>query len=99
MGGRAPCGGAKAARKGTVTPLADALRQLELNGDLSHGGRWLTLSGDRFRVFVVESPRGGYFTWCDDSDEQAVIFFRDARAAIEGGLGRAAERRRWEQEV
>ncbi len=93
MGGCAPCGGAEAARKGTVTPFADVLRRLGLNGALSHGGRWLTLSGDRVRVFVVESPRGGYFTWCDDPDERAVIFLRDPRAAIEHGLGRAAERR------
>jgi len=93
MGGCAPCGGAEAARKGTVTPLADALRDLGLNGDLSHGGRWLTLWGDRFRVFVVASPQGGYFTWCDDPGERTVIFLRDPRAAIEHGLGRAAERR------
>ncbi len=99
MGGCAPCGGAEAAREGSDTPLANALRESGLTGDLLHGGRWLTLAGDRFRVFVVESWRGGYFTWCDDPDERAVIFFRDARAAIEGGLGRATEKRRREQEV
>jgi len=93
MGGCAPRFGAEAARKGTVTPLADALRELGLNGHISHGGRWLTLAGDRFRVFVVASPRGGYFTWCDDPAERAVLFRRDAREAIEHGLGRAAERR------
>ncbi len=93
MGGCASCGGAEAARKGTVTPLADALRDLGLNGHISLGGRWLTLAGDRCRVFVVESPRGGYFTWCDDPDERTVLFLRDARTAIECGLGRATERR------
>lgn len=61
-------------------------------GDLSHGGRWLTLPGDRFRVFVVESSRGGYFTWCDDPEERVVIHFRDAREAIEAGLRRAVEK-------
>ena len=94
MGGCAPCGGAEAAREGTVTPLADALLDLGLNGHLSHGGRWLTLAGDRFRVFVVASPRGGYFTWCDDPGERTVIFVRDARGAIQVGMERAAEERR-----
>ena len=93
MGGCAPCGGAEVAWKDTVTPLANALRELGLNGHISHGGRWLTLAGDRFRVFVVASSRGGYFTWCDDPGERTVIFLRDPRAAIEHGLGRAAERR------
>ena len=94
MGGCAPCGGAEAARKGADTPLADALRQLGLNGDISLEGRWLTLPGDRFRVFVVESSRGGFFTWCDDPAERAVIFCRDAREAIQVGLSRATEVRR-----
>ena len=70
------------------------MRELGLTGDLLHEGRWLTLSGDRFRVFVVASTRGGYFTWCDDPEECAVIFRRDAREAIEVGMGRAAEVRR-----
>ena len=70
--------------------LAAALRDSGLHGDLSHGGRWLTLAGDRFRVFVVESARGGYFTWCDYPAERTVVFHRDARAAIEAGLRRAA---------
>ena len=101
MGGCAPRFGAEAARKGTVTPLADALRDLGLNGHISHGGRWLTLAGDRFRVFVVESSRGGFLTWCDDPGERAVIFVRDAREAIELGLSRATQERRdgGEQEV
>ncbi len=92
MGGCAPRFGAEAARKGTVTPLADALRELGLKGHISHGGHWLTLAGDRFRVFVVASPRGGYFTWCDGSGERGVLFYPDAHSAIEVGLRRAADR-------
>ncbi len=61
-----------------------------MHGDFSLEGRWLTLSGERCRVFVVESVRGGFFTWCDDPCERVVISFRNARAAIEAGLGRAA---------
>jgi len=96
VGGCAPNSGAEAVLKGTDTSLADALRELGLNGDFSLRGRWLTLAGDRCRVFVVESPRGGFFTWCDDPGERVVIFFRDARAAIEAGLRRAAAERQVE---
>ena len=91
MSGCASCDGAEAARRGAVTQLATALREIGVRGDLSHGGRWLTLSGDRFRVFVVASSRGGYFTWCEDPAERTVVFHREARAAIEAGLGRAAD--------
>jgi len=73
--------------------LATALRDSGLHGDLSHGGRWLTLAGNRFRVFVVASARGGYFTWSDHPTERTVVFRREA---IETGLRRAADgRRRW----
>ncbi len=69
------------------------MRELGLNGHISHGGRWLTLPGDRFPVYVVESSRGGYFTWCDDPGERAVIHLRHALEAIEVGLRRAADHR------
>jgi len=98
VGGCAPGAGAEAVQKGAATPLAEALRDLGLDGDLSLDGRWLTLAGDRFRIFVVASARGGYFTWCDDPAERTVLFQRDARAAIATGLRRAADGRR-EQEV
>ena len=98
VGGCALDAGAEAVQKGAATPFAEALRDLGLNGDVSLDGCWLTLAGDRFRVFVVASARGGFFTWCDDPGERAVLFRRDARAAIAAGLRRAAEEH-GEQEV
>ncbi len=73
-----------------ATPLIDALRQLNVEAEVSLGGRWAELRGERCPVYVVEVALGdGYFTWCGDPWERAVEFYRSPNDAIEAGLRRA----------
>ncbi len=73
-----------------ATPLIDALRELELDAEVSLGGRWAELRGERCLVYVVEvAVADGYFTWCGDPLERAVEFYRSPAQAIEVGLQRA----------
>jgi len=73
-----------------ATPLIDALHQLNVEAEVSLGGRWAELRGERCPVYVVEVSLGdGYFTWCGDPWERAVEFYRSPNAAIEAGLRRA----------
>ncbi len=51
---------------------------LSIDGEITLGGRWLTLHGNRCPVYVVQAATGEYFTW------------RDPREAIVAGLQRAA---------
>lgn len=63
---------------------------LGLDGEVALGGRWLTLQGERCRVFVAQTAVGeGFFTWCDDPEQRAVEGYADPRQAIEAGLLRA----------
>ncbi|MDP9374475.1 MAG: hypothetical protein M3Q65_18900 [Chloroflexota bacterium] len=74
-----------------MTRLVEALRTQELAADISLGGRWAELRGERGTVYVVETALGdGYFTWCDDPAARAVEFYRDPVEAIRAGLRRAA---------
>ena len=74
-----------------MTRLVDALRELGLPGEIANAGRWVTLTGERCRVHVVETPRGdGYFTWCDDPAARTVEHYTDPVQAITTGLRRAA---------
>lgn len=67
----------------------DALRTLGMDGEIALGGRWVTLRGERFPVYVIETTTGEYFTWCDDPAERTVKAYSDPRAAILAGLKRA----------
>jgi len=63
------------------------------DAEITLGGRWAKLQGERCQVYVVEAAaRGGYFTWCDDPAERAVEFYRSPTEAIQAGLRRAADR-------
>ena len=74
-----------------MTRLVDALRELNLPGEVSNGGRWVTLNGERCRVHVVETTGGAdYVTWCDDPGDRTVEHFTDPTLAITAGLRRAA---------
>lgn len=74
-------------------PLANALRELGLDAEVTLGGRWAKVRGERCPVYVVESALGdGYFSWCDDPRERAVEFYRSPAEAIKAGLRRAARR-------
>jgi hypothetical protein len=74
-----------------MTRLVEALRDLELTGQVTLSGRWVTLDGERCRVYVAEAPRGdGFYTWCDDPADRAVEHHPDPTAAIRAGLRRAA---------
>ena len=75
-----------------MTRLEAALQALGLTGEVTHGGRWITVQGERCRVYVVESLGRGYFTWCDDPLTRAVEAYPDAVEAIHAGLRRAERR-------
>ena len=71
--------------------LVEALQTLGLQGEVSLGGRWVMLQGERCAVYVVEAAWGThYYTWCDDPAERAVQSFLDLVQAIQVGLRRAA---------
>ena len=71
--------------------LVEALQTLGLQGELSLGGRWVTLRGERCAVYVVEAAWGThYYTWCDDPAERTVQSYLDPIQAIQAGLRRAA---------
>jgi hypothetical protein len=71
--------------------LVEALQTLGLQGEVSLGGRWVMLQGERCAVYVVEAAWGThYYTWCDDPAERAVQSFLDPVQAIQVGLRRAA---------
>jgi hypothetical protein len=74
-----------------MTRLVDALRALQLAGEVAHGGRWVELRGECHPVYVVEVAwGGGYFTWGDDPEACVAQFYRDPTEAIRAGLTRAA---------
>lgn len=76
---------------GTTMRLVDALEMLGLQAEISLAGRWITLQGERARVYVVEGSWGGdYYTWCDDERARSVECYRDPIEAIQHGLRRAA---------
>jgi hypothetical protein len=71
--------------------LVEALQTLGLQGEVSLGGRWVMLRGERCAVYVVEAAWGThYYTWCDDPAERAVQSFPDPVQAIQAGLQRAS---------
>ncbi len=84
--------GADAAEMGAMTRLEDALRALDLIGEVVHGGRWVIVQGERCSVYVAESSGRGYYTWCDHPEARAVQSYRDPTEAIEAGLRRAERR-------
>ena len=73
-----------------MTQLVEALDALHLEGELSHADRWVRVQGQRCWVYVAAAKGGGYFTWCDDLQERAIVFYRDPIEAIQVGLRRAA---------
>jgi hypothetical protein len=74
-----------------MTRLVEALRMLELEGEVSLAGRWLKLQGERATVYVAETSWGsGFYTWCDDPCERSVELYSDPVEAIQAGLRRAA---------
>ena len=82
-----------------MTRLREALQTLGLEGQVGRSGRWVTLDGERRRVYVAEAPhRGGYYTWCDDPAARVVEHYPDAAAAIQAGLRRASIRDPSEEE-
>ena len=81
--------------KGAMTRLVAALQALGLEGEIALAGRWLTLAGDRYTVYVAETTSGrGYYTWGQDPDARVVEFYPDPVEAIEAGLRRASYPRR-----
>ena len=73
-----------------MTRLVEALRSMGLDGEITLGGRWVKLQGERCSVYVVEAAWGaGYYTWCDVPEERAVQYYADPAAAIQAGLRRA----------
>ncbi len=81
---------AGSAEQGAMTQLVEALDALHLEGELSHADRWVKLQGQRCWVYVAAAKGGGYFTWCDDVQERAIVFYRDPIDAIQAGLRRAS---------
>lgn len=73
-----------------MTQLIGALQALGLEGESALAGRWVTLQGERCAVYVVDSRRDGYYTWCDDPESRTVQFYLDPTEAIQAGLRRAA---------
>jgi hypothetical protein len=74
-----------------MTRLIEALQALGLEGEVTLSGRWLKLQGGRCSVYVAEVAwEAGYYTWCDDREEQAVEHYLDPTEAIQAGLKRAA---------
>lgn len=74
-----------------MTPLVDALQASGIAADVSLGGRWAEFQGERRRVYVFETARGGYYTWCDEGPTRAVEFYPNPHEAILAGRRRAAE--------
>ncbi len=74
-----------------MTPLVDALQASGIAADVSLGGRWAEFQGERRRVYVFETARGGYYTWCDDPLDRKVEIYRNPVEAIQAGLRRAAK--------
>ena len=71
--------------------LDDALAALGLTGEIELEGSWLTLHGDRWRVYVIGTAWGpGFYTWGGDPQDRLVEVHRDPSAAIRRGLQRAA---------
>lgn len=78
----------------TIPPLVDALRQLDLSGEIDRTGRWLTIETTQCKVYVVESTLGhNYYTWCDNERARSVEQYPDPLAAIRAGLRRAEQLR------
>ena len=75
-----------------MTRLEDALQALGLTGEVAHGGRWVTVQGERCAVYVVESVGRGYYTWCDHPEARVVPSYADPTEALRVGLRRAERR-------
>jgi hypothetical protein len=76
---------------GPMTRLVAALRSLDLEGEIAHGGTWVTLHGERCLAYVVEAGEDHlYLTWCDDPRERTVEVYRDPVAALQAGGRRSA---------
>jgi len=74
-----------------MTYLVETLEALGLTGEITNGGRWACLPGERCPVYVVETAwGGGYFTWCGVPCGSVVEFHRHPAAAIRAGLARAS---------
>jgi hypothetical protein len=74
-----------------MTRLDDALQALGLPNESELGGTWVTLRGERCRVYVMGTTWGHrYFTWCDDPHDRTVEVYTDPVAALQAGLRRAA---------
>ncbi|HSH81014.1 MAG TPA: hypothetical protein VLA19_20975 [Herpetosiphonaceae bacterium] len=69
--------------------LIGALQALGLEGEITLAGRSVTLQSERCAVYIVESRRDGYYTWCDDPWARTVEFYLDPTAAIQAGMRRA----------
>jgi len=79
------------AREGRMTRLDDALHTLGLPGTSELEGTWVTLAGERCRVYVMGTRWGQrYYTWCDDPHDRTVEMYADPMAALQAGLRRAA---------
>ena len=73
-----------------MTRLAEAVKALGLEGELSLSGSWVRLRGEDCTVYVVEAVSGTrYYTWCDAPNKRYVELFHDPIEAIESGLRRA----------
>lgn len=71
--------------------LIEALHNLQLDGEIALGGRWVTLRGEHCLVYVAEALWGaGYYTWCDAEPARAVERYAGPVEAIQAGLWRAA---------
>ena len=73
-----------------MTRLVQAMRALQLDGEVMLSGRWIKLRGDRCAVYVIEASGATYYTWCDDPKERWVQRYLDPTEAIQAGLRRAA---------
>ncbi len=79
------------ARESGMTHLHEALQVLGLHGEVELGGTWLTLPGERCRVYVMGTAWGAhYYTWGDDPQDRTVQVYDDPTTAIQRGLQRAA---------
>lgn len=75
-----------------MTRLEDALRALDLIGEVASGGRWIKVQGQRCSVYVAESSAQGYYTWCEHPEARVVQSYADPTEALRAGLRRAERR-------
>lgn len=75
-----------------MTRLVEAMRELGVVGEAELSGRWATIRGERCLLYVAETERGEWYSWCDDPEEQTVRRHLDPVEAIREGLKRAGGR-------